>query len=213
MNTKNLNEQAKEIEPISLNEEDTVSPVLEIENISEEKRASHIPTSFDGDKVFQMMKEIINIKEEFSESCNSIGDNLSIINSYLRDQKNLISEISLSEKGLTEYVKQRVVKVHIADEIIKEINELVKGTIQELRGNCEILERSYAERQAEERRVNEEIIKKSQEAQRKLAYITDKTWKWISAARNLDIMLKVLISYSTAITIILLSLLINILLK
>lgn len=212
MNVKELTEQAKEIETKG----GEIMPAYDFQeenHISEERNTGNNRHSFGDDKLFQMMKDIINIKSEFVDTCNSIGDNISLTNSYLRDQKELITEITNSETMLTEFIKQRVVKIHIADEVLKKIDEDVKKMMKELQSNCVALAKSYSVRQEEERKVNEEIIKRSHEAQKKLAHLTDDTWKKIGGAKNLDVMLKLLIAYSTGITIILISLLINIILR
>lgn len=212
MNVKELTEQAKEIETKG----GEIMPAYDFQeenHISEERNTGNNRPSFGDDKLFQMMKDIINIKSEFVDTCNSIGDNISLTNSYLRDQKELITEITNSETMLTEFIKQRVVKIHIADEVLKKIDEDVKKMMKELRSNCAALAKSYSVRQEEERKVNEEIIKRSHEAQKKLAHLTDDTWKKVGGAKNLDVMLKLLIAYSTGITIILISLLINIILR
>lgn len=212
MNVKELTEQAKEIETKG----GEIMPAYDFQeenHISEERKTGNNRPSFGDDKLFQMMKDIINIKSEFVDTCNSIGDNISLTNSYLRDQKELITEITNSETMLTEFIKQRVVKIHIADEVLKKIDEDVKKMMKELQSNCVALAKSYSVRQEEERKVNEEIIKRSHEAQKKLAHLTDDTWKKIGGAKNLDVMLKLLIAYSTGITIILISLLINIILR
>ena len=213
MNVKELTEQAKEIETTGGEEIMPAYDFQEENHISEERKTGNNRPSFGDDKLFQMMKDIINIKSEFVDTCNSIGDNISLTNSYLRDQKELITEITNSETMLTEFIKQRVVKIHIADEVLKKIDEDVKKIMKELQSNCVALAKSYSVRQEEERKVNEEIIKRSHEAQKKLAHLTDDTWKKIGGAKNLDVMLKLLIAYSTGITIILISLLINIILR